>query len=162
VNSPTQNENILDIIFTNRPSFINYCYVIPGVSGHEAVLTSFMVQAIYHKESDCKHYSWNRANFEAMSIELSRFTTWFSDHFCIDTPVKCLWSHIKCELLNLLDKYVPSKVVKNCNKQPWVNHYIKQFSRQKNKCYKIVKANNSSSEWLRYKLLKKEMQQKSP
>ena len=28
VNSPTRNKNILDIIFTNRPSFINYCTVL--------------------------------------------------------------------------------------------------------------------------------------
>ena len=153
LNSPTQNESILDIIFTNRPSFINYCNVIPGISNHEVVLTSFMAQAVYHKESDSKHYLWNRANFQEMSIELSRFTAWLSDHFNIRTPVECLWSHIKSELLNLLDKYVPSKVVKNSNKQPWINHYIKQLSRQKKKCYKTAKANNSSLEQLRYKSL---------
>ena len=54
VNSSTRNENILDIIFTNRPSFINYCNVIPGISDHEAVLTSFMAQAVNYKESDHK------------------------------------------------------------------------------------------------------------
>ena len=60
--------------------------------------------------------------------------------------------------LHVLDKYVPSKVAKNSNKQPWVNHYIKQLSRQKKRCYKTAKANNSSLEWLRYKSLKKEIQ----
>jgi len=109
VNSPTRNENILDIIFTNRPSFINYCNVIPGISDHEAFLTSFMAQAVYHKESDRKRYLWSRANFQGMIIELLRFTAWFSDHFNIDTPVECLWCHIKSELLNLLDKYVHPK-----------------------------------------------------
>ena len=96
-----------DIIFTNRPSFINYCNAIPGISDHEAVLTSFMTQAVYHKESDRKRYLWNRANFQEMSIEFSRFIAWFSENLNIDTPVKCLWSHIKSEHLNLLDKYVP-------------------------------------------------------
>jgi len=158
VDSPTRNENILDIIFTNRPSLINYCNVISGISDHEAVLTSFMAQAVYHKEGDRKRYLWNKANFQEMNIELSRFTAWFCDHFNIDTPVECLWSHIKSALLSLLDKYVPSKVVKNSNKQPWVNHHIKQLSRRKKKCYKIAKANNSSSEWLRYKSLKREIQ----
>jgi len=60
-----------------------------------------------------------------MSTELSRFTAWLFDHFNIDTPVERLWFHVKSELLNLLDKYVPSKVAKNSNKQPWINHYIK-------------------------------------
>ena len=79
VNSPTRNENILDILSTSRPSFINYRDVIPGISDHEAVLTSFMAQALYHEENDCKRYLWSRANFQEMSIELSRFTAWFSD-----------------------------------------------------------------------------------
>jgi len=116
-----------------------------------------MAQAIYHNESDCKHYLWNRVSFLEMSIELSRFTTWFFDHLCIDTPVECLWSHIKSELLNLLDKYLPSKVVKNRTER--LELIIKQLSKWKKKCYKTAKANNSSSEWLCYQSLKKEIQQ---
>ena len=93
-----------------------------------------------------------------MSIELSKFITWFSNYFNIDTPVEYFWFHIQSEFLNLLNKYVPSKVVKNSNKQPWVNRYIKQLTRRKKKCYKTARVNNSSLEWLRYKSLKKEIQ----
>ena len=37
VDSPTRDNNILDIFATNRPSFIVDCKVIPGISDHEAV-----------------------------------------------------------------------------------------------------------------------------
>ena len=155
VSSPTRNENILDIIFTNRSSFINYCTVIPGISDHEAVLASFMAQVAYQKGNECRCYLWNRANFQEMSVELSEFTACFCEHFSTDIPVECLWSSIKSELLDLLDKYVyiPLKVVTCSNRQAWVNRYIKQLSRRKKRCYKRAKASNLSSEWLRYKLL---------
>ena len=85
--SPTRNENTFDIILTNRMSIINCCNLKPDINDHKAVLTSFMAQAVYHKESECKCYLWSIANFQEMSIELLRLTTWFSDHFNIDTPV---------------------------------------------------------------------------
>jgi len=44
------------------------CNVIPGISDHEAVLTSFMAQAVYHKESHRKCYLWSRANFQGMNV----------------------------------------------------------------------------------------------
>ena len=37
VNSPTIGSNILDIFMTNRPSLIESCTVIDGISDHEAV-----------------------------------------------------------------------------------------------------------------------------
>ena len=44
VNIPTRGENILDIVFTNRPPFVNYCTVVPGVSDHDAVVVSFIAE----------------------------------------------------------------------------------------------------------------------
>ena len=76
ISTPTRNEN-LDIGFTNRSSFINYCQVIPGVSDHEAVLTSFMAQAICHEGSEQNRYLWTRVNLQEMSVELIKFTAWF-------------------------------------------------------------------------------------
>ena len=47
----------------------------------------------------------------------------------------------------------------SCNsRQPWINCYIKQLSRRKQRCYNQVKISNSPSEWAYHKFLKKEMQ----
>ena len=37
VNSPTRENNILDIFLTNRPSLINDCHTLSGISDHEIV-----------------------------------------------------------------------------------------------------------------------------
>ena len=38
VNSPTRKDNILDVIITNRPTLVNKCINIPGLSDHGAIL----------------------------------------------------------------------------------------------------------------------------
>ena len=45
VNFSIRRENILDIVFTNRPSLVNCCTVVPGVSDRDAVLVSFIAKA---------------------------------------------------------------------------------------------------------------------
>ena len=50
VNFPTHREKILDIVFTNQPSFVNCCTVVSGVSDHDAVLVSFITKATYQNE----------------------------------------------------------------------------------------------------------------
>ena len=45
VNFSIRRENILDIVFTNRPSLVNCCTVVPGVSDHDVVLVSFIAKA---------------------------------------------------------------------------------------------------------------------
>ena len=114
VNIPTRGENILDIVFTNRPSFVNYCTVVPGVSDHDAVVVSFIAKATYQNEIKHKCYLWNRGNFVDMRVAFTELSMYFCNHYCDDTPADFLWISIKGELLNLLDKYVPSKMV-SCN-----------------------------------------------
>ena len=60
INIPTRGENILDIVFTNRPSFVKYCTVVPGVRDHDAVVVSFIAKATYQNEIKHKCYLWNR------------------------------------------------------------------------------------------------------
>ena len=44
------------------------------------------------------------------------------------------------------------------NKYPWINHHIKQPSRQQKRSYKRAKASNLAFVWQHYKSFKKEMQ----
>ena len=78
VNIPTRGENIHDIVFTNRPSFVNYCTVVPGVSDHDAVVVSFIANATYQNEIKHKCYLWNRGNFVDMRVAFTEFSMYFS------------------------------------------------------------------------------------
>ena len=133
---------------------------MPGVSDHDAVMVSFIAKATYQNEIKHKCYLWNRANLVDMRIALTEFiiSIHFCNHYFDDTPVDFLWASIQGELLKLLDKYVPSKMVSCNSRQPWITRYIKQLSRRKQTCYNQARLSNSPSEWAYYKFLKREMQ----
>ena len=75
-----------------------------------------------------------------------------------DTPVEQLWCSFRDYLLNTLDEFVPSKIVRNNQKQPWITRSIKQLGRRKQQCYNKAKATKSVSLWQNYKSLKQTMQ----
>ena len=90
VNFPTHSENIVDDVFTNQPSFVNCCTVVPGVSDHDAVLITFITEAtawpLIRMRLNIK-VLWNRANFEDMRVVLSEFSVLLCNHYCNDSPV---------------------------------------------------------------------------
>ena len=49
VDFPTRISNTLDIFLTNRPSLIDYCTPIAGISDHEAVLTESNISIFLQK-----------------------------------------------------------------------------------------------------------------
>ena len=129
VDFPTRNANLLDILFTNRPSLIDQCVSVPGISDHDEIKDQLLL---------------------------------FNDHylttFTASTPVDDLW-FIPChKLQDLMEKYVPSKMVRINTKQPWINHNIVQLRRRKQRNYNIAKISNLASDWAKYKTLKRCMQ----
>ena len=48
-NFPTRYENLLDILLTNRPSFMGTVDRVPGVSDHQGVLATSLVKARYRR-----------------------------------------------------------------------------------------------------------------
>ena len=46
---PTREENNLDLFFTNYPSLVNSCNVIPGISDHDVVVTDMELKPQYNK-----------------------------------------------------------------------------------------------------------------
>ena len=102
-----------------------------------------------------KKYLWSRANFEELKNNLLDFSNEFINCNSVGTPVEHLWCVLRDKLLNLLDQFVPFKMIgANC-KQPWVNRAIIQLGRRKQRCYNRAK---TDKQWQYYKCLKRDMQ----
>ena len=61
VNFPTRGQNLLDVFFTNRPSLINRCEAIPGISDHEIVFVDSNIAISRQKPAKRKIYMWKKA-----------------------------------------------------------------------------------------------------
>ena len=67
------------------------------------------------------------------------FSNEFTNCNAVGMPVEHLWYVFWDKLLNLLDPFVPFKMVgANC-KQSWVNRIITQLGRKKQRCYNHAK-----------------------
>ena len=64
VNYPTRGT---DPFITNRPSLVESCDTIDGISDHEAVLVKSYVLAPLGHPIERSVYLWSRANFEIRS-----------------------------------------------------------------------------------------------
>ena len=60
VNFPTRGQNMLDLFFTNRPSLINRCEAIPGISDHEIVFIDSNIAVSRQKPVKRKIYMWKK------------------------------------------------------------------------------------------------------
>ena len=67
VNIPTRKRNTLDLLITNRPSFINKCIPAPGFGDHDsAILSNLICHPQTTKPIKRKNHNWKRANLEEL------------------------------------------------------------------------------------------------
>ena len=159
VDFPTREDNTLDLFMTNRPSLINRCEPIPGVSDHEIVYVDSEVLAKRQKPIRRKIYLWSKADFDKVRADINEFSRDFTTKYDEDTPVETLWSTIKMKLENTLSSNIPSKLTSTRFSQPWINQQVKTLKRRKQRCYNQLRKKKTPQLRTRYKELKKEMQQ---
>jgi hypothetical protein len=66
VNFPTRGQNLLDVFFINRPSLINRCEAIPGISDHEIVFVDSNIAISRQKPVKRKIYMWKKADTQKL------------------------------------------------------------------------------------------------
>ena len=91
VTTPTRGSNILDIFVTNRPSLVETCDTIDGISDHEAVLVVSSVLANLSHPSKRLIYLWAQADFNAIRGNMQSLCEDFLNKFSTLTPVDVLW-----------------------------------------------------------------------
>ena len=148
---------ILDLLFTNSPDLIKETSVVSGVSDHEAVLSVSQLQIKHQKQQKNKIRFWNKANITKMKTDATKSSQTFLST-CTKMNVNDMWSHIKTNLLNILDDNVPSKLSSSKTFHPWITTEIKRLIRNKQIWYQKAKKRNDEKSWKKYNELKKLVQ----
>ena len=103
VQSPTRNNNILDIFLTNQPLFIESYEVIPGISDHEVVSVSSLTSISLIKPKSRNIILWHNANFEVINNHIAQFADTFFNAYDHNTPVNILWDEFKTLCKSCID-----------------------------------------------------------
>ena len=156
VTFPTRRNNILDIFATNRPTLLNKCLPIPGISDHEAIYIESMITAKYNPPVRRKILLWSKANFQTISQHIQDFNSKFLATFSIthEPPVQQMWNDFMNMCSDCMD-LVPSKFSSIRFNQFWVNSKTKQICRKKKRMYNRARTTGKDSDWHKYYDLKK-------
>ena len=149
VQAPTFEGNTLDLIFTNRPAFVNRVEVLPGICRHHAVLCEIASSPIHVKQKTRTIQIHKRANTTEMKADMEQFRYEFlsSDH--TSQSADSIWVIFKNAYLNVVNKHVPTKTItphirlrRLCNKRkimfnnatnPTLKAAYRNFSKQVDK-----------------------------
>ena len=80
---PTRDTNLLDVFLTNRPSLIQECYPLPGISDHEMVYVDSDVSARYRRPIQRKIWLWSKADIPVSKQSSLQFSEDFIDRHSI-------------------------------------------------------------------------------
>ena len=140
--------------FTNQPSFVESCEVIPGISDHE-IVSIISLTSISHSKSNPRNIIlWHNADFEAINNLIAQFTDTFFGAYDHSTPVNILWNKFKTLCKSCVDMI--SQRLSYANDQlPWITRDIKRLSRKKQRKYNNACRTNSDKDWSAYCKLKK-------
>jgi len=64
VTFPTRKDSTVDIFATNRPSFVERCEALSGISDHNIVHVTAAMSLQYQKPVQRKICLWNQTNFD--------------------------------------------------------------------------------------------------
>ena len=124
VNFATRGNNILDVFFTNRPSLINCCYPLAGISDHEVIYIESSLAPHQQQNIKKKSFLWHKADMASIKETIIKFKEAFLSKFSLSTPVDTLWEEFKSVCLRCLT-YVPTKNSRIGTKQPWITSHIR-------------------------------------
>ena len=159
VKDATRDQNILDVFFTNRPSLIESCNTVSGISDHEAVLIKSLVSITPQQINPRKIILWNKADMPTIKETIAHFSSEIFNNFSTSTPIDILWEEFKSLCFRCMS-FIPTKTSRITHTKPWISSYIRCLTRKKQSLYNVAKRSNCTLKWQANKNIKKEVQQK--
>jgi hypothetical protein len=149
VDKPTRltetTANTLDLFFTNCPSMVNRCEVIPGISDHDIPLLDVSTRIVLNKTAPRKVYQYHKANFDNIDKSITEFSRTFYNKYADKDSwdINVMWSEFKASVIETMDAHIPVKYI-NSRKQgvPWVTQKVKKEIRKRNNMFKKAKKSN--------------------
>ena len=152
---PTRMNNTLDLYLTNRPSLVNRCESLPGLSDHDIAFIDSNVSAKRHKPIKRKIYIWKRAKIEELQTGAENINIEFHQKFEKHSCIEEMWSYLSTSLTELLDSAVPSKMSSTRYHQPWITGDVRRLSKRKKRAYSKATSSKDPADFHRYQELKK-------
>ena len=101
----------MDIFLTNRPSLVNHCDTITGISDHEAILVqSPIIASLKPSQHNIHIILWSWEDVLSMKNTALNLCNVFLENNTVSTNIDVLWDQFKT-MCSECHNYVPSKLI---------------------------------------------------
>ena len=135
----TRFDNILDLTFTNNPTLIKSCSVIPGISDHDAIIIDSIIRPSYTKTQKRKVYQYKKADWETLNKDCEELSASIKTRYDAGDCINQLWDLFKSKLNETIGSNIPSKLIHNSNNLPWITKDLRKMIRKKTKLHRQAK-----------------------
>ncbi|XP_071959873.1 uncharacterized protein [Antedon mediterranea] len=153
VREATRGKNILDLIATNRPTFVRRTQVLPGISDHSIVYTELTLKLPRKNQVPRSIILYNKADWIGLAMHMRTLPP-----FTLTSSVDDDWNRVKTHLNEGIKKYIPSKIVKKKESSPWISRSLKRMMRRRDKAYKACTKRGRTQDEEKFRLLKSQCQ----
>ena len=144
VKFPTRDKSTLELFLTNRPSLLNRCEPIHGISDHDtSVYIDSDISIKRQRPTQGKFMLWNKTDLDGLKKEVTSFSDTFLTAHTNITNINSLWNDFKSGCLDIMNRYIPKKLTSTRYSRPWINREIKQLTRRKTRNTKTIKTHSN-------------------
>ncbi|XP_066934925.1 uncharacterized protein, partial [Clytia hemisphaerica] len=157
INFNTRKEALLDLLLTNRPTFLVRCLPVAGFGDHDTcAIADIVCHPQKFKPVQRTVYCWNRANIQNLRQDIDTNIKNLVASTTPDTSVNDIWINLKDILLTAQATHVPTKITSQRFQQPWFNRACKKAVRKKKRSYRKYKVSKDPTDWKYYIKCEKE------
>ena len=73
-NQPTRDNNMLDLVFTNNPSFVKTSTSVPGISDRAMIVTDIDILPQFIRQKPRKFFIFSKANWDGITNDIKRLS----------------------------------------------------------------------------------------
>ena len=118
--SPTRENNLLDLVFVSNPTLVKSSVNVPGISDHEIIITNFETKVHHQNTTPRKCYIYSKANWNTLNKDLSTLNEIVEENQKNGADVRQLWDIFKKHLFGNMNNNIPNKEIISRNNIPWV------------------------------------------
>ena len=155
VTSPTREDNILDLVFTNIPSLVQNVNILPGISDHDIVSVEILTSSHRIRLPRRKIFLFKKGNFDKINDDLNTYADSITSGVYSARSAGKLWMGFKHALTAAMERHIPSKTTSSNSNLPWFKHSHKRIMRRKRKAYDKARRTGTSSDWEVFRRLRR-------
>ena len=125
------------------------------MSDHDAVICDINLRANPPANPKWNVYLYKRADMEGLRRKLKERFELFEASRPETKSIRENWDHLKADIYNSINEFIPKRTLKNKRSPPWCNANIRRLIRKKQRCYNPARRNGKEQVWRRFRHLRK-------